>query len=466
MSVSDSGAGTYATDPAKFTLHVIAPTLSDTTPPVITINGDNPATVEAGSTYTDAGATANDAVDGTVSVSSISTVNIGIVGTYSVTYTATDSHSNTATATRTVNVVDTTPPTITVVSDVTTEATGPKTSPPLGTVSATDLIDGSVAVTNDAPVGGFSVGDTIVTYIATDSHGNTATAKQTVTITDITPPTITVPGDITKEATGPKTVISLGTASATDIVDGAVTVTNDAPVDGFSVGITTVAYTATDSHGNTATGTQKITITDTTPPTIDTHANIVVDATSSSGSVVNYESPATYDLVDGAGVATCIPVSGSTFAPGDTIVTCSATDAHGNTATSTFTIGVHYKYSGILQPINADGSSIFKLSSTVPVKMQLKATNGNYITNAIAYISVAKVDNNIEGTYIEATSTAAVYIEATSTAAATTGNLFRYDSSSDQYIFNLGTKSLTKGTWRIKININDGTSNTVDISLK
>ena len=35
----------------------------DTTDPVITINGDNPATITVDSTYTDAGATCNDAVD-------------------------------------------------------------------------------------------------------------------------------------------------------------------------------------------------------------------------------------------------------------------------------------------------------------------------------------------------------------------------------------------------------------------
>ena len=37
----------------------------DTTDPVITINGDNPATITVDSTYTDAGATCTDAVDGT-----------------------------------------------------------------------------------------------------------------------------------------------------------------------------------------------------------------------------------------------------------------------------------------------------------------------------------------------------------------------------------------------------------------
>ena len=42
----------------------------DNVPPVITVNGANPATVELGDTYSDAGATANDAFHGTTPVTS------------------------------------------------------------------------------------------------------------------------------------------------------------------------------------------------------------------------------------------------------------------------------------------------------------------------------------------------------------------------------------------------------------
>ena len=88
----------------------------DEIPPVITINGDNPATVELG-TYTDAGATAMDAFHGSTQVTASGTVDTSTVGTYTIAYTATDLDNNTATATRTVNVVDTTAPVITVTGD-------------------------------------------------------------------------------------------------------------------------------------------------------------------------------------------------------------------------------------------------------------------------------------------------------------------------------------------------------------
>ena len=90
---------------------------NDDVPPVITISGLNPATVELGATYTDAGATANDAYHGTTTVTSSSNVDTTAVGSYTVTYTATDKDGNTATATRTVNVVDTTAPVVTVTGE-------------------------------------------------------------------------------------------------------------------------------------------------------------------------------------------------------------------------------------------------------------------------------------------------------------------------------------------------------------
>ena len=56
------------------------------------------------STYTDAGATAVDAVDGTVSATTTGSVNTSTTGVYDINYTATDAAGNTATATRTVTV--------------------------------------------------------------------------------------------------------------------------------------------------------------------------------------------------------------------------------------------------------------------------------------------------------------------------------------------------------------------------
>jgi hypothetical protein len=80
----------------------------DTTSPVITILGDNPASIIQGATYTDAGATAQDNVDGDITSAIQTTINVdtSTTGTnYSVTYTVSDGAGNVATAIRAIHVV-------------------------------------------------------------------------------------------------------------------------------------------------------------------------------------------------------------------------------------------------------------------------------------------------------------------------------------------------------------------------
>ncbi|CAA6801210.1 MAG: odd Oz/ten-m homolog 4 [uncultured Sulfurovum sp.] len=77
---------------------------SDTTPPVITLNGDENLTLYEGDTYVELGASAVDDVDGNVSVEVNGTVNTQLVGTYVITYTAKDSAGNEASESRVVTV--------------------------------------------------------------------------------------------------------------------------------------------------------------------------------------------------------------------------------------------------------------------------------------------------------------------------------------------------------------------------
>jgi hypothetical protein len=79
-------------------------TTEDIEPPVITILGGNPAAVEVGTSYTDAGATATDNVDGDLTGAIVTTNNVdtNTLGSYSVTYVVSDNNGNTATAVRTV----------------------------------------------------------------------------------------------------------------------------------------------------------------------------------------------------------------------------------------------------------------------------------------------------------------------------------------------------------------------------
>ena len=116
----------YTSDDLYMTL-----ALADNVPPVITLVGSNPATIEIGTKYIDAGATAYDFPDGDLTSSIIVTnpVNTSVLGTYVIIYNVSDKLGNAATPiTRTVNVVDTTPPTISITSPLNnTIITGPST---------------------------------------------------------------------------------------------------------------------------------------------------------------------------------------------------------------------------------------------------------------------------------------------------------------------------------------------------
>ncbi len=296
---------------------------------------------------------------------------------------------------------------------------------------------------------------------AEDKAGNTNSATVSGINIDKTAPKLTLPENPTVPATSSSGAAVSYTASASDDLDSApVVACSPASGSTFPVGTTTVTCSATDRAGNTASGSFPVTVTDTTAPVISKlPANMAPTATSAAGAVANWTAPSATDNLDGPVPVTCASAtgltSGNTFPLGTTTVTCTATDKAGNTASGSFTVTVTYSWSGLLQPVNSDGSSIFKLGSTVPVKFKL--TNGSAgITNATAKVYYAKVSNGVAGSELEGTSIAA----------ADSGNTFRYDATNDQYIFNLGTKGLSEGTYQLRIDLGDGVLRTVNISLK
>ena len=173
-------------------------TVVDTTKPVVTVTGDNPATVELAGTYEDAGATATDA-SGDVTVVTTGTVDTTKVGVYTITYTSTDASGNAGTATRTVNVVDTTAPVVTVTGSATVTHELGDTYTDAG-ATATDASGDVTVVTSgesylDQAGSEFVdvgiVGTYTITYTSTDASGNAGTATRTVNVVDTTAPVFT-----------------------------------------------------------------------------------------------------------------------------------------------------------------------------------------------------------------------------------------------------------------------------------
>jgi hypothetical protein len=194
-----------------------------------------------------------------------------------------------------------------------------------------------------------------------------------------------------------------------------------------------------------------VTVRDTTPPSLALPASLSATATSISGAAVTFTASVS-DLADTTPSVSCAPA----FPIGTSTVSCIATDRSGNAATASFPVNVAYAWSGFQQPINADGSSVFKLGSTVPVKFKPSGASAG-ITNAVASLSVAKMSNGIAGTEAEAVTKPDGDAD----------NRFRYDASSGQYVFNLATKPFAKGTYQLRVDLHDGgDSRVVTISLK
>jgi hypothetical protein len=163
-----------------------------------------------------------------------------------------------------------------------------------------------------------------------------------------------LPADKTVEATSASGATVNYTATASDLVDGNVTV-NCSPASGstFALGTTLVQCTATDAHSNVGRGSFNVTVQDTTPPDLTVPADKTVEATSASGAVVTYTTSAT-DLVDGPVTPVCAPASGATFALGTTTVQCTATDAHLNQSHGSFLVNVRDTTAPVIQ--NIDGT--------------------------------------------------------------------------------------------------------------
>ena len=365
----------------------------DTIAPVISLLGETPVTIEAGTVYEDAGATVMDNTPAPLVVSVTgpsgytgSVVDTGVVGTYTVHYTATDAGLNTALeVTRTVIVEDNTPPVIppgtfppTFIPALDTAVLNPgeDTFTLEWPVAAQDLqngltitcdvgdVAGPISATSTSYVGGtltatfsygFPVGTTSVTCTVTDQGGNFVTSAPFPVLIEDRPiiDPASVPDAPRVEANSPTgysgLIANLWEITATDRIDGLVNpdpiVAVCTPAQDLAFGDTTISCTATDSAGNLSDPVTFVaTVEDTTAPAITTtQADIVVEANAASGYV--HLSPAlslwapvyAEDAVDGPAVeAVCTPAADSDFVlnagPLPTVhtVICIARDEAGN----------------------------------------------------------------------------------------------------------------------------------------
>jgi len=365
-------------------------------------------------------------------------------GTTIITYTATDAAGNSTSGIQHVTVTENPaiPPTITPPAAVTLYTGSGATScsvtvsnldATLGTATASDNCPGVTVARSNVPAGNiFPLGNTTITYTATDRSGNMSSATQVVTVVDNTPPVVTPPGPVTlftgAGATSCGVAVSnldgtFGTGSATDNCSGVGAVTRSGVPSGnfFPVGNTTLTYSATDAHGNTGTATQVVTVVDNTPPAISCQANIVADFDPSvNGAVVTYTAPVGTDNCASTTTQTAGLASGSTFPVGTTTNTFTVTDASGNTASCSFKVTVAITSIIGLDSVSITGSGYADSYNSAGGYPATKGSLANVLSNGTITVGGSgKVFGNVRSTRVGVNLTGTSQVTGNATAGTT-----------------------------------------------
>lgn len=212
----------------------------------------------------------------------------------------------------------------------------------------------------------FPVGTTTVTCTAAGGPS----CSFTVTVNDTQNPTVTCPANKSLSADANCTASTTYTAVAADNCPGVGSPSCSPPSgSSFPLGTTTVTCTATDASGNQGNCSFTVTVVDTTPPVITCPANITIDdnVQGACGALLN---PGTATAVDNCGSASVVGVRGDSLAlnalypVGTTIITWTATDNSGNTASCQQIIVVNNPSPSVTITGPASGS-IFPVNTSV-----------------------------------------------------------------------------------------------------
>ncbi|MEE2601194.1 MAG: HYR domain-containing protein [Thermoproteota archaeon] len=309
------------------------PTVVDTTKPVLIAPTD--LVVEATGSFmlVDIGkAAAND--ENGIQLLVNNAPHVFPLGYTTVIWTAIDNSGNTESATQVIHVLDTTSPVIVPIPDIVAEAVVPLDNiVELQAPSAADTF-GDVVITSDAPEF-FPIGETVVTWTATDLAGNVSNFVQKVTITDTIIPILRAPEDIVIEATSlNQNEINLGEATVSDNGE-IVSMINDAS-QFFAIGDTIVTWSVADASGNVSNDTQLVSVVDTTAPEVLPLEDVIVEAISINENIVSLVNPYISDIQE----VIIYKDAPELFTIGETSVTWIVTDASGNHSVSTQTVSI------------------------------------------------------------------------------------------------------------------------------
>lgn len=206
----------------------------------------------------------------------------------------------------------------------------------LWTVNGVQQQSDDVPGASDSFTHTYGLGVSVVTVTVNDGTADPVSCSTVVTVVDTTEPIAICSDDVVVDTdTGEcfATNVSLGTPTVSDNC-GEVTIENDAPAV-FLLGTTAVTWTFTDASNNFVTCTQLVTVEDHEAPYLPILEEIAVPHTGGKcEATVTLETPEATDNCGVASTTNDAPADG-VFPVGDTIVTWTATDTSGNTATTT-----------------------------------------------------------------------------------------------------------------------------------
>jgi hypothetical protein len=328
-------------------------------------------------------------------------------------------------------------------------------------VLATEFVDSTV---NDATTYTYYVA---ARYAADGAENDSASDTVAVTVPDVSAPVVTLsfpapdgsggyfvtsPVEVTVSAEDASDVDSIecfDNGIATPVSDGVFSVSDEGTHD--------LSCTATDSAGNSGTGSGIVKI-DTVAPEITITApadgaEYVLDASVAA----DYECT---ESANGSGVATCsgdVP-SGSdidTSTVGTKTFAVTAADVAGNSTTTTATYQVIHPYTVTIQPLKNSA----KLGSAVPVVWQVQDGSGSFINSLDTVVRIESVFNGpkpLSGCVSSAAGTRQTLFSFPE--GATGGSSLRLIESSLSYKFNWDTSTAAatgKGCYTVLIYLDD-----------
>ncbi len=202
---------------------------------------------------------------------------------------------------------------------------------------------------NFSPGHEFPLGETIVTYTATDNAGNAISESFTVTVTDDTDPIITeYPATVKAFAIESCTAIATWSEPKIEDCSSVVVDRSHSSGDTFPIGTTEVTYTVTDQDENVSTCTFNVIVEDKTPPVFTgCPGELIVKADASCNASVSWNEPSASDNCDIATV-TSSHHPGDIFPKGVTEVVYTATDIYGNVSYCKFNVSVQNEHPPVI----------------------------------------------------------------------------------------------------------------------